>query len=98
MPPVSTQVVYDLAPADLAQPCEDRCLATEVLQFPHGFAQRSLHDLAGSLRIATQTGQRKTVQACKMAVEKRVEGALVAGEHPPNEFRLVRQLTIPIEV
>ena len=97
VPPVGTQVVYHFAPADLTQPCEDRCLATEVLKFPHGLAQRGLDDLAGRLRVASQTGQRKTVQACEMAVEKRVEGALVAGEHPPNEFRLVRQLTIPIE-
>jgi hypothetical protein len=97
VPPMGAQMVHDLASTNLAQPGEDRGLATEIFKFPHRFAQRGLDDFARGLGVTSQTRQRETIEARKVAVEKRVEGALVARQHPPDEFRLVRQLTIPIE-
>src|SRR5262245_53682141 len=86
---LGSQIIHDLAPADLAEPSEERGLATEIRELAHRLAERGLHHFAGRLHIAAHARQCKPVKTREMAREKSVEGALVTGEHAPHELRFV---------
>src|SRR5215469_6285087 len=91
---VRAQVIDDLAPADLAQPREDRRFAAEKGQLAHGFAEGGLHDLTSGLHIAAEPRQSKPVQTGKMSVEERIECSLIPGEHASDELGFVGQCAI----
>ena len=78
--PLPGETIAEFVATDRAQPGEQGRLAPKRMQFLHRAGERDLDDVPRRFGVLGHPRHREPVEACKILVEKPVEGGRIAGK------------------